>query len=270
MLQAMVDDSGTRDAKSGVFLLGALVATVCDWMNLASEWDAELSQPPRASYFKLQDAIRANGEYRGASSRPEMLGLKIRKFSEIVQKHVRHAYVVEMSIAKFNALFKPTLESVLLENHKQNNHDLDGIASPYYWLALTLLRGIDYQGFSEETNVVFDDQADEGMDVQKWWPLLVASHNAQSKRVPLVQSKPDYRCDQKFSPLQAANSFAWLSYRDRVRTPLSSLIVEPPSLQDFLGSVPLAPPKIINTQLLKRWNSDLIQDIKRNRANLKA
>lgn len=268
MLQAMVDDSGTRDGDGEIFLLGALVASVSDWKNLTEEWAAELDQPPRAKYFKIQEAIRGNGEYLGASSRPELLAVKIRKFSEIVQRHVRYAYVVEMSIAKFNVLFRPTLDYVLSQNHQENNHDLDGIESPYYWLATILLRGIDYQGFSEETNVVFDDQGGEGMHVQVWWPLLVAEHNAKSRRKPLVQRKPDYRADQDFPPLQAANSFAWLSYRDRVNTPLSSLIAEPPSLQEFLGSVPQGQPKIVNTRLLKRWNTDLIARIKTKRKRI--
>jgi hypothetical protein len=263
MLQAMVDDSGTRDSNGGVYLLGALVASVSDWINLTEEWVAELDQPPRAAYFRLQDAIQASGEYYGAGSKPEMLAVKVRKFTGIVQRHVRSAYVVDMSVQKFNELFKPTLTRMLDENHNVGNHDLDGIASPYYWLALTLLRGIDYQGFAEETNVVFDDQGGEGMCVQEWWPRLVIEHNAKSRRIPLVQRKPDYRADQDFAPLQAANSFAWLAYRAYQTEPLASVVAAPPTLEEFLGSISMTQPKHINAGLLKRSNRELIADAKR-------
>jgi hypothetical protein len=263
VLQAMVDDSGTRDGP--MFLLGALVAPVSSWVALTEEWYAELDQAPRAQYFKLQDAIRANAEYRGTGARPEMLAAKVRKFTEIVQRHVTHALSVEMSPALFGKSFQPALMRIEETNRAEGNYDLKGISSPYFWLALVLLRGIDYQGFTEGVNVVFDDQAAEGMRVQEWWPRLITMHNRQSRRKPLVQTSPDYRADQDFAPLQAANSFAWLVHRSHETAALTPLVVEPPTLSEFLGSIPITR-KRINAQLLKIWHKDLLASIKQSKS----
>src|SRR4051795_7385356 len=110
MLQAMIDDSGTRDGS--YFLLGALIAPVSNWIAFTEEWNAELDQRPRVPYFKLQDAVRGVGEFTGSSNRPELLVYKVNKLSSIIQRHVIHAVSVGLSLPEFNGRVKPYLKSI--------------------------------------------------------------------------------------------------------------------------------------------------------------
>lgn len=250
MLQAVADDSGTRDGP--IFLLGALIAPVSNWVTFAEEWSAELDQPPRASYFKLQDAVRGVEEFLGSASKPELVAYKIKTLSTIIQAHVTHAFTVGLSLPEFNEILKPLLSQA------EANPDLKGVSSPYFLPALLLLRGIDHQGLTEPVEVVFDEQAGEGVRVQQWWPELVKMYNDGTRRTPLAQLEPAYKRDQDFAPLQAANSLAWLAHRSYATKSLSNLTVEPPTLAEFLGKIPIMR-KEIDAALLIKWRDEFLK-----------
>jgi hypothetical protein len=250
MLQAMIDDSGTRDGS--YFLLGALIAPVSNWIAFTEEWNAELDQRPRVPYFKLQDAVRGVEEFSGAGTHPELLTYKINRLSAIIQAHVTHALSVGLSLPEFNEHAKPYLRHI-----EENNNDrrrFKHISSPYFLSAIMMITGMDRQGFTEPVDVVFDEQAGEGIQVQQWWPDLrdVLSKTGSQPAELLVQGLPTYRRDQDFAPLQAANSFAWLVHRSHSPVPLDRVVVQPPTLSELLGAIPHKT-KLIGPKILNKW-----------------
>src|SRR5437764_6085429 len=62
VLQANIDDGGQRKP-AAIFLLAALVAPVSAWMSFAEEWQRELDSEPRIEYFKLKEAVYAQGQF---------------------------------------------------------------------------------------------------------------------------------------------------------------------------------------------------------------
>lgn len=245
MLQAMIDDSGTRDGPH--FLLGALIAPVSNWIAFTEEWNAELDERPRVSYFKLQDAVRAVEEFSGAGDRPELLTYKINKLSAIIQKHVEYV----RPYFKVTQDFFASHRNIPLEVRLKFRH----LSSPYFVAAMIMITAIDKHGFTEPVEIVFDEQAGEGIQVQQWWPDLIAEAYKRlsiPERAHSVQSRPNYKRDQDFAPLQAANSFAWLVHRAHSRIPLDDVVVQPPKLRELLGPIPHLS-KLVSARSIYKW-----------------
>ncbi len=234
MLQACIDDSGHRSGP--MFLLGALVAPASSWISFTAEWHQELAQRPSVRYFKLQDAVRSYSEFANTSSHPELVKYKIDRLSAITQRHVTHAVDIALDISDFNRYFRPQLETI--ENHgNPDRSELRGISSPYFLLAWAMIRRLDWSLLDGDLNIVFDEQASDGIRVQEWWPEVAKSFNSGRTHHKLHE-RPDYRSDQKYAPLQAANSFAWLRNRVHEGEPrMIGATLQPPTMAEFLGGI---------------------------------
>jgi hypothetical protein len=239
MLKVWVDDGGTRDGS--VFLLGALVAPITNWITFAEAWNAELdlSPQPHPSYFKLQDVVRRK-------SHPELVNAQVRSLNAITQKYVTTAYRGVLFLQDFNELVKPEFKQ-MAESSKANPEATaeeiipDGISSPYFLMVWGLLRAIDHDiDFGTATmDVVFDEQAADQMLIEQWWSGMAKNFNASKVRHRLP-NRPVYQTDQEFAPLQASNSYAWLANREYAREPLTTIGpgIHTPTLAEFLGDIP--------------------------------
>lgn len=234
MLQACIDDSGHRSGP--IFLLGALVAPLSSWTSFTEEWRNELEQRPSVRFFKLQDAVKSYSEFANTSSYPELVRHKIDRLSAITQRHVTHAIDVALSISDFNHYLRPQLKAIERGGNPDRG-EMRGISSPYFLLAWAIIRRLDWSFPNDDLTIVFDEQARDGICVQEWWPEVAKSFNSGRTRHKL-QERPDYRSDQTYAPLQAANSFAWL--RNRVHEgepPLIGATLQPPTMVEFLGDI---------------------------------
>ncbi len=201
MLQGFIDDSG-NDGKSPVFVLAGFMSSVERWEAFSDEWDRVLKP---ADGFQLE-VLKMTDVYRNRVRGARYYGWpdddrddRLKKLIKVINTHAMHGIISVIPYEPFNRIIKG----------KFNPHSLD---RPYF---LSFF-GVMTQLFKVTHSLKIDDKVEFIFDTQdsENKPLLMAEYERFiSAAPPEVQAMsagyPNFKRDEDFSPLQAADMLAW-------------------------------------------------------------
>lgn len=192
-LQYYIDDSGKNDPP--VFVLGGFVAPVENWLAFSREWQSALDDTPTISHFKMADANRNNGVFRGCSrsERDE----KVSRLARIIRDHVEFGITIAIPHDAYDRVFKGKM--------------MKEWDTPYH-LAHSLIMGrlhkaLTAVGNTEEVDVIFDRQLDHEQQILAAYNAMGGYQEMEARmRFP---NGPQFADDKISLPLQAADMLVW-------------------------------------------------------------
>ena len=205
MLKAYIDDSHMGDRSAPIYILGGWVAPVQTWLQFSNDWDAVLRMSPRIRYFKFDDAMGLDGEFRGMSesSRNE----KMRLLVNVIAEHNLTGIASIIPRYIFEGLFG-------------SKHDEGVLKNPYtmafYGLISRLTRYCAAVGIQDKVEFVFDYQPGGQMEkVLQGWDEFLKSGAIGSGAKFLTEHPPTFQSDKDIVALQAADLHAgWIYMLD--------------------------------------------------------
>lgn len=196
-VQAFVDDSGGK-GHSRNFVLAGLVSDSERWALFAQEWRACLDQSPRIDIFKMREAASCTGEFHGFTA--EQRDARLRTLAQIINRYVEFAIWTMID----------------LEAHAQTWTKLPKPKSEvYFWPFHTLIMGICFDlweecRWRERFEIFFDEQLIFGERARRWYPLVKEIVRLKHpEEYELLPDDPEFRKDEEFLPIQAADLWAW-------------------------------------------------------------
>lgn len=218
--QLYVDDSGKNDPP--IFVLAGFLATHEAWSEFAVEWQEALAGPPELSYFKMKEANRCNGAFKGFTK--QQRDERLVQLAKIVQKHVEFGISIGIPHAIYNKVFRGRM--------------METFDTPYT-LAFYLIQGSVHKyllkaGNRDVVDLVFDRQLDRENQILASHHITVDGMPSQIlERFPRA---PEFMDDKQALPLQAADLLAWhirRSWKDG-RDKLPTLSAAGPVLKEML------------------------------------
>jgi hypothetical protein len=199
--EAWIDDSGT--AGNGVYALCGYVLPAEEWKAFTDNWDTVLCEPPAIDFLKMKHAAKGFTKIKGNKVRWKThdRDLKLRKLVSVLRGYDVLALESCLTHAEYARCIKGRLPQ---------EYD-----NPYFFCFYDLIIGaLQYQRRRHkdwEVHFVFDEQGKLGNNTKLWYGKLKSlfSKSLQSMMGP----PPDFRNDEKFNPLQAADALAWTTRR---------------------------------------------------------
>ncbi len=195
IIQAYADESGGK-GQSSVFVFSAVLASATDWINFTDAWRAILDEPkPRpVRYFKMYEAAKCNGQFRGFSETER--DDKIRKLLDPMRGLLEVFCIADMAgFEKTLARFNPR-----------------PLRDPYFQQFQILIMAITLTlldlGITEPFEMVFDEHKIFGPKARAWYPFVRECCDEDMHAV--MPSDPTFKSDLEFPALQAADMLAWL------------------------------------------------------------
>lgn len=205
--QAAIDDSGS-EPQSPFFVLGGFIAPAEAWAAFADEWDAALKEPPGLDYFKMAEAasLAEDGQFSPDKGWTEAKrDDRLITLARIIKNHAK----IRIATAMPNDAFYKHISSLPASARTLSSDNPYGLLFMRTILAAGVfgsLRGID-----SPCDFIFDEQLGFSDEVHRRWPqfkeILEKSTNSDLKN--FVGSRPIYRDEKEFLPLQAADLYAW-------------------------------------------------------------
>lgn len=194
MVQAYIDDSISADGV--VYVLAGYLAPAQNWAAFSDEWQQFRDMKPAISYFKMNDAMGLDGEFKfwSKQARDEKLSLLF----GVIGDHATASVSCTLRTTDFKAVFGKD-KSVPRQ-----------LRSPYYFLLYGMMQALaehrDRLKITEPIDFIFDEQVIEKDRIMKDWELF-----KQASPVPLklIGDPPIFRDDKRVLPLQAADMYAW-------------------------------------------------------------
>jgi hypothetical protein len=203
MLKAFIDDSGSA-GDSPWFVLAGYVGTVEGWDRFDSLWESALNLPPKVAYFKSNEALHRNGEFRGFT--PEERDAKLDALIDVIGTCTERAVCARMRQRDYNEVAKGYIPA--------------RFDSPYYLLfpsiiaATVNIERIDGDG--QPAEFIFDTDQRFDRLAYEMVPSLMPLRSFHNGIVNV-----SYRDDRHFLPLQAADLLAWQIRRRFSRDPMN-------------------------------------------------
>jgi hypothetical protein len=196
-VQLFVDDSGGK-GHSTTFVLAGLVSNSERWEAFAHEWTEALVREPSIHYFKMQEAVSRQGQFRRFTAPDRDAKLKL--LAGVINRHA------EMVI--FSAIDLPAHVETWGKNLAKP------LSEPYFWPFQTTIMGVCLDlwdhGWREPFDAVFDEQVIFGPRAQSWYPVLQeVVRLKEPDAAQLMPSMPVFGSDLVHLPIQAADLFAW-------------------------------------------------------------
>jgi Protein of unknown function (DUF3800) len=204
VLQAFIDDSGSEPT-SPIFYLAGFVADHEQWAAFSDEWRAVLDESPKLDYFKMSEAASLRGQFAthlgwNDAKRDDRLV----SFARVAARYARvrvGASIRHQDWAQIANL--PAIERRL------------AVDTPYVMLAHRLILAVaifgDRLGIHEPCDYIFDEQEGFSDELCRNWSDFKRQID-ESKRSDIAKfigSRPIFRDEKKFLPLQAADLYAW-------------------------------------------------------------
>lgn|SRR5215213_279019 len=245
-IQAWIDDSGGK-GQSPVFVFAGWIGKAEDWANFSDDWVQCLSSRPKIKYLKMREAASRTGQFEGMLS--EFRNKKLRDLAKVITKYEFSAYWYISDMEAF---------SDILAKFYRPPH-----SNYYFWAYMQTMMGIAYgvssEGHDEKIEIIFDEQEVFSPEAKSWYPKIRrslrqgAEQNAIARRIfQVMPTKPLFRDDIEFVPLQAADMLAWSVNR--------SLRTENPFLwlweEEFFGQVKIS----AGSQVVDRTRMEKILD----------
>jgi hypothetical protein len=202
-----VDDSGSSP-REAIFVLAGLLSTVEEWAKFSNKWVLALSQPPKLDYFKMSEAasLQPSGQFARSRGWNEALrDDRLVTLARIVRDHVKVRASVSIRHEHFNKYLRtiPAVGRRLATDH------------PYPVLFAQLVTAELTQSFRlglvEPHDYILDEQTGFDSEIEDLWPQYKRdmARSARPELAGLLGSKPYFRDDKQFLPLQAADLYAW-------------------------------------------------------------
>jgi Protein of unknown function (DUF3800) len=194
-LQAFIDESGAPN-HAGVLVLSGFVARAKQWENFSDDWQRILDMQTRLRYFKMNEAVRLKGQFRGWSDDRRDERLKL--FYGAIEKHVSFFLSCSVPFKEFDAAIaampvKPPLH-------------------PYHLAFLAIMGQLRIRqnelGIEDKVDFIFDEQVMERTLLLENWDSVVSA--TPEGELAFVGRTPIFRDDEDVLPLQAADLLAWL------------------------------------------------------------
>lgn len=193
MAIVFADESGRNDPP--VYVMAGFIAGLAAWQAFDAAWQEELAAFPAVSVFKMKEAHRGNGGFRGVSK--EDREYKCLRIAEIIRRHCAGRISVVTFHEAHDAIIKGRI-----------SRDAD---DPYILSFDMLLSGADdlatalkYEG---PIDFYFDRQVDKEPLLNAHWEFHLPTLD-ERYRARFV-NKPAFLADEEAPGLQAADMLAW-------------------------------------------------------------
>jgi hypothetical protein len=228
LYQGFIDDSGSEPSEP-YFVLAGFVSTYEKWREFSEEWNAALKLSPSLNYFKMSEAKHFNGEFsRKNGWNEELCEERIGILSKIIENYA----LLRISTSINNQEYNNYIRSL-----PATRRDLttDGPYALLFSQIIFHMTNSGSVGISEPCDFIFDEQQGYGSAALGHWDDMKNIVNAQTPAhmSRLLGSRPIFRDEKHFLPLQAADLYAWL-----VRNHLTKVDAEiDPTLASIITSV---------------------------------
>jgi hypothetical protein len=197
-IQAFVDESLGGE----YFILAGLVAPSQNWMEFSTEWDACLRTSPTIEIFKMHEASKLQGQFRGWSESAR--DNKLRDLLGIINRYAK-------VVISYSANLKAHAETIAPFNRKPLN-------KPYFWSFQIMILAVCLdqweRGLREKFEIIFDEHVIFGPRAKAWYPVIRdTAKRLCPEEYSIMPVDPVFRSDAEFLPLQACDLFAWLYLR---------------------------------------------------------
>ena len=214
--------------------MAGFIASAERWAAFSDEWSQVLDMERRIEHFKMNDAMKLNGEFRGwrKEARDEKLKLLMRGIAEHVSAHV--ACVIRRD--QYELVFR--------------SNDLPKqFWSPYYFLLYGVIGEVANNqhklGLEGAIDFFFDEQVMQKDKVIGDWDIFKLAH---PELLHLIGQTPAFRDDKCVKPLQAADMLAWIARKQ--------------AQNSLRGLAPIRLPAFDCPTLEFIWNEKSLQDIR--------
>ena len=203
-VQAFVDESGGK-RHSRHFVMAGVSSRSEDWALFSDEWRACLDEEPRVATFKMREAARCTGNF--LNWEPDKRDERLRRLAAIINKHVDRV----------------TFTVTDLDDHAETwGRTSKPTKDPYFWAyhsnVLATCLSLWEAGLRERFEIIFDEQVIFGPRAKIWYPVVRAvAQEAEPDASSILPVDPMFRADDEFTPLQAADLFAYV-IRSRTET----------------------------------------------------
>jgi hypothetical protein len=202
MLKAYIDDS--RMNQPTLYSLGGWVAPAEKWARFSDAWRDILWMRPRIDYFKLDEALAFDGQFRGMSE--ESRREKVRLLVGLIE---------EFDLLGVVSLIPHHIFYPLFGRHPQRE-----VRNPYilsFFGIIAHVAGHMHQaGIEDKVEFVFDYQPTSISQVLEGWELFKQKAPDKFRRF-LTEHPPNFLDDKQVVALQAADLHAgWARIRNEL------------------------------------------------------
>jgi hypothetical protein len=237
VFQVFIDDSGS-EPQSPIFVLAGFIASHDNWARFSDDWQTELERVPKLDYFKMSEAAWLRGQFsREREWTESMRDNRVASFAAIVRKHAAIRVEATMRHDDFNRYMAsvPAVSRSLAIDH------------PYVMLFFQTILAValfqDRFGIIEPCDFIFDEQIGFSEEVNRQWRQFKSSldKSTRSDLAKFVGSRPIFRNEIEFMPLQAADLCAWQlrnHYIENHRVENQAIAIPPNRVFASLRSMP--------------------------------
>lgn len=215
MLKCYMDDSGSDEQPSGVFILAGYVMEELRWEDFAEKWDAQLKRDPPIDYFRMADAESGGGEFEGIDS--PFRKMKVRDLALVIQSCYPTPLAVRLRWDQYNDIVKGNVPkefenpyAILFFQTMRGNCELQIKFNNLYG-SLPMPPGVEIG--LKPVEFIFDEQGAITEAQCLDWYFKLRDKLPEPHRT-MVGNTPRFLDDRKINPLQAADMLAWHLRRD--------------------------------------------------------
>jgi hypothetical protein len=205
VFQVFIDDSGS-EPQSPIFVLAGFIASHDNWARFADDWQTGLDKPPKLDYFKMSEAAWLRGQFSRERGWTETKrDNRVTAFASMILKHAAVRVETTMRHDEFSRYIAsiPAVHRSLYIDHPY--------AMLFFQAIMTVAAHQDRFGMVEPCAFIFDKQIGFSDEVNRVWSRFKASldKSTTSDLAKFVGSRPIFRGEMEFLPLQAADLCAW-------------------------------------------------------------
>jgi Protein of unknown function (DUF3800) len=194
LLQAFSDDSASESGDRRLFMAGYVYPEE-GWKSFADAWSSALRQSPSIDYLHMVEAQNLRDQFAGWK-KPQR-DAKLRNLANVIQIFRPVSFQFSVSRRDFNHFVKSNSPKPLGKPHFEC----------IFGIICTLANWSEQSGLRSPIDFIFDDQEGVSVDVDLFFEQMTAGLPAPARA--LINSKPAFRSDKQFLPLQAADMLAW-------------------------------------------------------------
>ena len=206
VLQGWFDESGK--GQEPVYLLAGYVAKKNVWEDFADDWQAELDRVPRLPYLHVNETQRFKGW--SLAERTE----RFLRFVGIIKKHNLDGSILPLKHSDHREFYRIAATHPFIKPYERRM-----FKTPYF-LAFQSTFGVMLSkqakkraetGITELIEILFDEGIDRKVRLERGFNLMIESVKREMPEYLdlLINKQAEFRDDEVFLPLQAADLLAW-------------------------------------------------------------
>ena len=214
--QLIGDDSGTK-GQGRFVVMGGLVGRAALWARFADAWRAALDESPAISHFKMHDAAKFAGPFRGFKD--DQRNAKLERLAALINDYPVDELYVAVDVAAWESYHPAPEKTKRKAGESSRLRRLSAVThTPYYYAYNTFISAatIDLweKGEREPFEFIVDEHPSLGPRTKEWYPVARACMRQPIRDI--MPTEPLPRNDHDFLPLQAADMIAGLERDARV------------------------------------------------------